>query len=242
MTTWSGARLVLGGIAAAVCAAAVAPASAATMTTAIGTPLTYALHNMPSTPDGPTLTLDTSPGGYLVDLSSSSILHNNGNSGGFAQVTGPGPSGGVGFADLTIDPENPIGGFSAIKFKLEIPGALTSSLTIPHGYQTDFFFDTRVFFSVGGFQDFLAVSSADPHRFLITAGSGETISAVTFSNLVGVSTKHNQPTLTGSYNFAGLKQLSFNTSVPEPGTWALMISGFGLAGAALRRRRALTAA
>ena len=27
------------------------------------------------------------------------------------------------------------------------------------------------------------------------------------------------------------------TSVPEPGTWALMISGFGLAGATLRRRR-----
>jgi hypothetical protein len=30
--------------------------------------------------------------------------------------------------------------------------------------------------------------------------------------------------------------------VPEPGTWALMICGFGLAGAALRRRRTLLAA
>ena len=29
--------------------------------------------------------------------------------------------------------------------------------------------------------------------------------------------------------------------VPEPSTWALMIAGFGLAGAALRRRRAATA-
>ena len=27
-------------------------------------------------------------------------------------------------------------------------------------------------------------------------------------------------------------------SVPEPATWAMMIGGFGLAGAALRRRRA----
>jgi hypothetical protein len=31
------------------------------------------------------------------------------------------------------------------------------------------------------------------------------------------------------------------TAVPEPGTWALMIGGFGLAGAALRRRRAVVA-
>jgi hypothetical protein len=31
------------------------------------------------------------------------------------------------------------------------------------------------------------------------------------------------------------------TAVPEPATWALMIGGFGMAGAALRRRRALTA-
>ena len=33
--------------------------------------------------------------------------------------------------------------------------------------------------------------------------------------------------------------ISYN-AVPEPGTWALMIGGFGLAGALLRRRRAVT--
>ena len=32
-----------------------------------------------------------------------------------------------------------------------------------------------------------------------------------------------------------------NVAVPEPATWALMISGFGLAGAMLRRQRAIAA-
>ena len=34
---------------------------------------------------------------------------------------------------------------------------------------------------------------------------------------------------------------SMGSAVPEPATWALMITGFGLAGSALRRRRQLTA-
>jgi hypothetical protein len=36
-------------------------------------------------------------------------------------------------------------------------------------------------------------------------------------------------------------QLSLAGAVPEPATWALMIGGFGLAGATLRRRRAVAA-
>ncbi|MBA3895889.1 MAG: PEPxxWA-CTERM sorting domain-containing protein [Sphingomonadaceae bacterium] len=33
----------------------------------------------------------------------------------------------------------------------------------------------------------------------------------------------------------------FITAVPEPASWAMMIAGFGMAGVALRRRRALAA-
>ena len=50
----------------------------------------------------------------------------------------------------------------------------------------------------------------------------------------------------GTANYVVFDDITFGSAtpgvVPEPGTWALMIGGFGMAGAALRsRRRALTA-
>lgn len=220
-------------------------ATAASIMTHSGTPLTYHVMNVPGTPDGNSLMMTTSPGDYDVLFSSSDIIHNNGNTGGFAEVTSPGPaSNKPGFSDLTIEALSPITGFSAIEFKLEIPGPLTTpGLIIPNDYQTDFTFDTRVFFSGGGYQDLLATLSADPHKFRVTAGAGEVISSIRLSNLVGTSTKNNEPTLIGSYNFEGIKQVSFDAAaVPEPSTWAMMIMGFGTAGALLRRRRVPTAA
>lgn len=53
---------------------------------------------------------------------------------------------------------------------------------------------------------------------------------VTNSRIYAFKTDWNQGLVTG-----------FNAPVPEPTTWALMIGGFGLAGARLRRRRALAA-
>jgi hypothetical protein len=40
----------------------------------------------------------------------------------------------------------------------------------------------------------------------------------------------------------GLERILVTGGVPEPATWALMLSGFGLAGVALRRRRTMVAA
>jgi hypothetical protein len=50
----------------------------------------------------------------------------------------------------------------------------------------------------------------------------------------------------GSTNFfvsytQGPVSLTFNSAIPEPATWALMIGGFGLVGSALRRRQPRTA-
>lgn len=43
----------------------------------------------------------------------------------------------------------------------------------------------------------------------------------------------------GAYNLtiSGPGDISLSSAVPEPATWAMMIAGFGLAGAALRRRK-----
>ena len=40
------------------------------------------------------------------------------------------------------------------------------------------------------------------------------------------------------YIYAGVYNMAYETSVPEPAAWALMISGFGLVGMAARRRQA----
>lgn len=46
----------------------------------------------------------------------------------------------------------------------------------------------------------------------------------------------------GLYDYYVMDDVTFHSAVPEPITWALMVGGFGMAGAALRRRRAIAAA
>jgi hypothetical protein len=219
-----------GSVIAAATLFAVSSAGAATLLPATGTPLTYAVHNVTS-PDGTLLVLDTSPGGYLVDYTSSNILHNNGSSGGFAKVSGVGGLGGAGFADLTIDPESPITGFTAIKFNIIMPTA-SSDQGVPTG--TDWSFDTRVYFLGGGFQDFLGTASSPPDRYIV-ADPTEVMTSIVLSNLKGTS-----GTTTKTFKFDGIEQVSFNAAfgaIPEPTSWAMMIGGFLGLGAVLRKRR-----
>ncbi len=67
----------------------------------------------------------------------------------------------------------------------------------------------------------------------------------------GVAVGGGKTQYTVNYNFKnnGLAQdqvrfqiTSISSAVPEPATWAMMITGFGLAGAAIRRRRTVFAA
>jgi len=220
-------------------AVSAAPALAATMLGTNGTPLDEKIKNSHGAAvDGNLLTFESDPSEYLIDYSSTSILHYNGSSGGFAQVTGPGAGGGTGFADLTITPQSVT--FSEFKFNLQLPASV-GSFEPPNGYKTNFTFGTTVFFAGGGSQFFdVDVGAGNgENRFLITAGLDELINKIVFSNLVGVSTKNNDPTLTNGYNFDSIRQVSFNAAgpVPEPSTWMMFILGFGTVGYMLRKRR-----
>jgi len=123
----------------------------------------------------------------------------------------------------------------------------------------------------GGLFDFVSVDLANIHNNQ-QGEEGQPGGDVLFSFFDGLNTTTQTVTLdtlpglqTFTFNKTGLVSLSFKavttnevqtdnfvlnapggtvggTGVPEPATWALMLAGFGLAGSALRRRRAVAAA
>jgi len=209
-----------------------AHASAATLVATTGTPLSEVLKTN-SGIDGTSITYFSDPSNYAIQYSSTDLLHPS-SSGGFAFVEGASSSG---FSDLTITPETVT--FSAFKFNLQLPAATGPS--IPNGYHTAYTFDAQLFFAGGGSQTFDNIdlgNGAGTNRFLITAGSGQQIDKILLSDLVGISTRNNDPTLTNDFNFDSVRQVSFNTvsGVPEPSTWAMFILGFGFIGGMLRMR------
>ena len=209
-----------------------APASAATLIATSGTPLLEVIKDS-SGINGNLVVFSSLPSHFLVDYSSTDVLHPS-STGGFAFVEGATSSG---FSDLTITPETVT--FSEFKFNMKLPAA--TGPVIPSGYKTDFTFDTTVFFSGGGSQSFSTDvgSGTGDNRYLITAGLGQAIDKIVFSDLVGISTKKNNTTLTNDFNFDSLRQVSFDAvgEVPEPATWALFILGFGFVGAMMRAQR-----
>jgi PEP-CTERM motif len=229
-------RHMLAATAATALLAFIAPASAATLLATTGTPLDEMIKNS-SGVDGHTIVFTSDPSNLAVDYSSTDVLHAS-STGGFAFVAGATDTG---FSDLTIVPETIT--FSAFKFNLHLPAS--DGPDIPNGYHTTFTFDTQVFFAGGGSQTFDDVDLGNgngENRFLLTAGAGQQIDKIVFSDLTGVSTRNNDPTLTNDFSFDSVRQVSFNAIVPEPATWALFILGFGLMGTMLRSTRSRRAA
>ena len=72
------------------------------------------------------------------------------------------------------------------------------------------------------------------NKVVFTAAPGSQISA---GDEFFVNVAFTGPVDTNSFSFAGLWTDDAGGGVPEPATWALMLTGFGLAGVALRRRK-----
>lgn len=228
-------KLMFGAAIAALLIAAAIPASAVTMVSTTGTPLSETIKSNAGG-NGTSIDFFSDPSNLKVVYSSTSTLSPS-SQGGFAFVQGVND---LGFTNLTLTPDG--FSFSDIKFNLKLP-ASDGGPSIPNGYKTDFTFDTTVYFTGAGSPvTFNNAGGNGENRFLITGGVGEAISKVVFSNLVGTSTKNNAQTFVNAYNFDSLRQTSFDafaSGVPEPSTWALFILGFGAIGMMLRSGRGL---
>lgn len=93
--------------------------------------------------------------------------------------------------------------------------------------------------------DLFDVSGAGPRLgdqdFALVAGETYTFSLINRSNIAGTNFGQDyRGGMLGEFNWEIAEAPP--TAVPEPGTWALMIAGFGAVGAVLRRRAQLSAA
>jgi hypothetical protein len=183
---------------------------AATVILNNGAPYDYIVHANHAG-SGTSLNLHTKQIESLVVYSSSDTI-DVGNGDGVAETTGVG---GNGFTDITVDP---VLNFSVMQFKLEGPT----------GNDPGHDFDILIHFVGGGTQTISDFVLPPNDKFDILAGPGEVMTSITFSGL--------RDAAGAAQDFHALKQVSFNAAVPEPGTWAMMLGGFVLMGAAARRR------
>lgn len=231
-------KMMFGAAIAAFMIAAAIPAFAVTMVSTTGTPLSETIKTNVGG-NGNSIDFFSDPSNLKVVYSSTSTLSPS-STGGFAFVQGVSD---LGFTNLTLTPDGFT--FSDLKFNMQLP-APEGGFDAPNGYKTAFTFDTTVYFTGAGSPvTFTNAGGNGENRFLITGGVGEAISKIVFSNLVGTSTKNGGATYVNAYNFDSLRQTSFDafaSGVPEPGTWALFILGFGAIGMMLRSGRGRVAA
>jgi hypothetical protein len=77
-----------------------------------------------------------------------------------------------------------------------------------------------------------------------TPFTAPTLGTVGFINFTGLSLTGNSLSLQldqGQGRWVFVSEISFSSAVPEAATWAMLIAGFGMVGATLRRRRMVAA-
>ena len=187
------------------------------------------LHDTGAQSSSPIL-LMAKPSGDHVTLTTDadSSLSTNGNGMGFATVNGP-------FDDLTINPDSPLKGFTAIGFKLDPVKKFDEHNLDNYSFTLD------VTFVGGGSTTLTQTASTFPSNdmFDIVAGANKIISSIEVSSLSGQYKSGNKTFTVNDLNFSDIKQISYDgvSGVPEPASWSMMILGFGALGATLRRKR-----
>jgi hypothetical protein len=219
-------RAALAGLTLAASALA-GSAHAVTVVSNPGGQLTTKLYNMGDAEDETVFLETQSTPNYLVSATGDQDLEVDGF--GFALIDGA-PT----FDSITFDALNPLLGFQSFQFMVLDSNELNSNPapTFKISWTTN----------LGAGSQFVNLSGNKNYQ--LDAGLNEIIETITLSNLTGY-TGNGQETVGGQPgSFAQVKQLSFEgvSAIPEPATWTMMIAGFGLAGAALRRRRTLVTA
>lgn len=203
-------------------------ANAATVVSNPGGQLANKLYNTGNAQDL-TVVLETNTNpAYQVSATGDQDLEVDGF--GFALIDGA-PT----FNSITFDALGALQGFTAFQFTV-----LDSNILNPANPSPTF----KISWTSNLGSGFQFVDLSGNKAYQVDAGLNEIIETITLSNLTGTIGHGQNQTAGQPGSFAQVKQLSFVgvSAVPEPATWAMMITGFGLAGAALRRRRTQLAA
>lgn len=87
---------------------------------------------------------------------------------------------------------------------------------------------------------FNALGNFNPSGALTAFETGLASLTVSFTQTGALNSGGQQPAISGSFTFASPPSIGdgVGATVPEPAAWAMLIAGFGLTGAAMRRRGA----
>lgn len=170
-------------------------------------------------------------GGQLVTYQSNNTTNMIVNGSGVAYVKDEDNSDSLLLSDFDIFLTDPLLGFSAIEFNLEASG-----ITGPDGVPVWAFMS--VDFLGGGSASLGSFDLANgENKFRVYGDAGEVFGKIKFDIFDANSMTANRRGL------EGIKQVDLIVApgvIPEPASWAMMIAGFGLIGAAMRRRKVET--
>ena len=181
---------------------------------------TAQLHNT-GNQTAPVVTTFSNPGNVFFQFASTSMENLTINGAGHATVDAADGA----WKSLTMTPVNPLTYFTAIDFNLNPLGSYSRSNPL--------LTDITLGLVGGGSFTFSNVAVYNGQtKFLIFGDAGEKFNSINWK-AVGINDQ-----------FDDIRQIDIQAAVlpgvPEPATWAMMLAGFGLMGASLRRRNAET--